>query len=141
MQTVTDFLDEWATAERTGDADELDRLLTEDFVGVGPFGFQLPKPAWLARHAPGELHYDTFDLDEVQVRQHGDAAVVVAKQTGKGDYQGNPVPEAARASLVLVPADDRWRLVGLHLSFIAGTPGAPPLPAAAAGRTEEGARR
>ena len=138
MQTVTDFLDEWSTAERTGDAGALDRLLTDDFVGVGPFGFQLPKPAWLARHAPGELHYDTFDLDEVQVRRHGDTAIVIARQTGKGDYQGNPVPEAVRASLVLVPEDDAWRLAGLHLSFIAGTAGAPPLPAAAAGRTEEG---
>ena len=141
MQTVTNFLDEWTAAERTGDAAGLDRLLTDDFVGVGPFGFQLPKPAWLARHAPGELHYETFDLDEVDVRRHGDTAVVVARQTGKGDYQGTPVPEAARASLVLVGDDDRWRLAGLHLSFIAGTPGAPPLPGAAAGRTQEGERR
>jgi ketosteroid isomerase-like protein len=141
MQTVTSFLDEWTAAERSGDAGELDRLLTDDFVGVGPFGFQLPKPAWLARHAPGELHYDTFVLDEVDVRRHGDTAVVVARQTGKGDYQGNPVPEAARASLLLVPDDDRWRLAGLHLSFIAGTPGAPPLPGAAAGRAQEGGER
>ena len=62
------------------------------------------------------------------MRGYGDAAVVVARQVGQGTYQGNPVPGALRASLVLVRQAAGWRLAGNHMSFIAGTPGAPPVP-------------
>jgi ketosteroid isomerase-like protein len=98
---------------------------------VGPLGFTLPKAAWLARHEDGDLTYDSYDLDEVQMRVHGNAAVVTARQVARGSYRGNPTPEALRATLTLVDEGDRWRLAGIHMSFIAGTPGAPPVPAAA----------
>jgi hypothetical protein len=35
-----------------------------------------------------------------------------------------------RATLTLVAESGSWRLAGIHMSFIAGTPGAPPLPGA-----------
>jgi ketosteroid isomerase-like protein len=127
-QTIDSFLSVWADAERTGDAAALDGLLTDDFVGIGPLGFSLPKPAWLARHRPGELTYDSFSLDEVQTRVHGNAALVTARQNARGAYQGHPTPEAVRATLALVDDRDGWRLAGIHMSFIAGTTGAPPIP-------------
>jgi hypothetical protein len=53
MQTIDSFLDEWTSAERAGDTSALAALLTDDFTGVGPLGFVLPKAAWLARHQQG----------------------------------------------------------------------------------------
>ena len=103
-------------------------MLTDDFAGVGPLGFVLPKAAWVGRHQSGDLVYETFDVDEVATHPHGDFVLVVARHVAKGAYQGHPIPEAARASLALVRDVDTWRLAGLHLSFIAGTPGAPPIP-------------
>jgi hypothetical protein len=44
-QTIDQFLGDWTGAERTGDAGRLDDLLTDDFLGVGPLGFVLSKPA------------------------------------------------------------------------------------------------
>ena len=125
---ITSFLAAWTVAERRHDVAFLDRHLTDDFVGVGPLGFTLPREAWFARHQPGELTYDNLALDELDIRVHGDAAVVVARQVGKGTYKGHPVPEAVRATLVLVQETGGWRLASVHFSFIAGTPGAPPLP-------------
>jgi ketosteroid isomerase-like protein len=127
---IDSFLLAWTDAERTGDAAALDGLLTDDFVGVGPLGFTLPKAAWLARHQPGELTYETFDLDEKQTRVHGPAALVTARQNAKGAYQGRPTFESVRATLTLVDEAGGWRLAGIHMSFIAGTPGAPPVPGA-----------
>lgn len=47
-----------------------------------------------------------------------------------GSYQGHPIPEAVRATLVFIEESDRWWLASIHLTFIAGTPGAPPIPGA-----------
>jgi ketosteroid isomerase-like protein len=131
MQTIGSFLDEWASAERAGDTCALAALLTDDFTGVGPLGFVLPKAGWLARHQQGALSYQAFGFDQTQSRVHGDAAVITGRNLARGAYQGNPVPEAVRATLTLVADAGRWRLAAIHMSFIAGTPGAPPVPSAA----------
>lgn len=128
MTTTTDFLTTWAEAERRRDVETLDRMLTDDFVGVGPLGFTLPKEAWLARHEGDALRYETFDVEEVEVRPYGNATVVVATQNAVGTHAGNPVPRVLRDTLVLVRDGDDWRLAGIHMSFVAGTPGAPPIP-------------
>jgi ketosteroid isomerase-like protein len=130
MGDITTFLTDWTTAECDADTAALNQMLTDDFVGVGPLGFTLPKAAWLGRHQGGDLKYESFDLDELQVRTYADAALVIARQTAKGAYQGNPLPTDLRASLVLVRQQESWRLTGIHMSFIAGTPGAPPIPGA-----------
>jgi ketosteroid isomerase-like protein len=127
--SIGSFLEQWAAAECGGDTAALDKLLTEDFVGIGPLGFALPKAAWVGRHGQG-LHYDEFAVDEVQVRTWGDVAVAVARDTQRGTAFGHPVPEALRSTHVLVRHADTWRLASLHMSFIAGTPGAPPVPGA-----------
>lgn len=118
----------WADAERRGDTDFLARHLTDDFVAVGPLGFLLPKQDWLTRHMPGNMTYDTFQFAEVQVRIYGTAAVMVAHQTANGAYRGQVVPSDLRVSAVFVEQAGEWRIAGIQMSFIAGTPGAPPLP-------------
>ena len=130
--SIDSFLDQWSTAEQAGDTERLDALLAGDFAGIGPLGFTLPRRAWLARHRSGDLSYDSFGLTEVQARVYGQAAVVTARNNTRGSYQGHPVPEATRATLVVVSDAGGWRLAAIHLSFIAGTAGAPPLPGAVA---------
>jgi hypothetical protein len=133
MDDVTTFLSAWCDAERTGDTAFLDAHLTDDFLAVGPLGFTLPKPAWLARHQGDDLRYETFALDEVDARSYGPVTVVTARQDADGTFQGHPTPQSLRLTLLLVPADgeagDR-SLAGIHMSFVAGTPGAPPIPGA-----------
>jgi uncharacterized protein (TIGR02246 family) len=126
---ITAVLDRWAAAELAGDTAALDQLLTDDFLGIGPLGFQLPRPAYLGRHAPNGLTYDSFTLEDLQVRTYGDdTAVVVTRLVQPGSYQGNPVPEQARTTIVLVRVDGDWKLSNVQFSFVAGTPGAPPIP-------------
>jgi ketosteroid isomerase-like protein len=87
----------------------------------------LPKADWLARHHQG-LSYESFGLDEANVRTHGDSAIVTARTTQHGTAFGHPIPEAVRATYVLVRQGEHWRLASAHMSFIAGTPGSPPIP-------------
>jgi ketosteroid isomerase-like protein len=132
MSTHTDdiegFLAEWTAAERSGDTAALDKLLADDFTGVGPLGFTLSKQDWLDRHAAGDLKYRTFELADISVRRYGEAAVVIAQQSAAGAYRGHEVPGDLRVTLLVTDASGSRQLASAHMSFIAGTPGAPPVP-------------
>jgi len=130
MQAIEEFLTTWAAAEQAGDTTTLETQLASDFTAVGPLGFILTKQAWLARHRHGDLTYQAFSLSEVTIRTAGGIAIVTARTDTRGSYQGHPIPEAVRATLILVSDAGSWKLAAIHLSFIAGTPGAPPIPGA-----------
>ena len=52
MNATTDVLDlvqRWAAAEQGNDAQALEGLRADDFMGVGPAGFALARGRWLAR--------------------------------------------------------------------------------------------
>ena len=115
---IDDVLTSWVDAELHGDATALDALLTDDFVGIGPVGFTLAKPAWLGRFEHG-LHYDALRLDEVSTRLYGDTVVVVARQHAQGDHQGSPTPPDLRLSITIVRQGDEWRIAGIQHSFMA----------------------
>jgi ketosteroid isomerase-like protein len=117
---------EWAAAELRGDTAFLGSALTEDFVGVGPRGFTLTREQWLARHEAGNLKYESFGLDEIEVRLYKDAAVTVCRETGEGVYEDEngryDIHEQFRATLIFVKQRERWMLAGLQLSPILGRP-------------------
>src|SRR4051812_13741089 len=95
---------DWAAAELGGDTTVLGRILAEDFVAVGPRGFMLTREQWLSRHDSGSLTYTVFEWDEVSVRVHGNAAVMVGRQTASAVYQDGDVKheiqDQFRATLV-----------------------------------------
>src|ERR1700677_1735485 len=116
-QSIDTLLGEWTTAELTADTSRLSALLAEDFYGVGPLGFVLPRSAWLARHSPGQMTYESFGLDEIQTHQLVDTVLVTARNDTRGTYQGHPVPGAVRAPLVIarVGGDAAWRIAAIHM--------------------------
>jgi len=129
MSDPSTFLSAWTVAERTQDVDFLEANLTSDFLGVGPLGFALTKPEWIARHQSSGLRYETFGLDQINARIHGPTAIVTARQNAIGAFHGSPVPQYLRNTFVLLEHNGSWQLASVHMSFIAGTPGAPPMPA------------
>ena len=124
MNAIETTLAEWDDAERRGDPERTAALLTEDFLGIGPVGFQLSKDAWLQRLSDGQLHYDSLALDEVTIREHAGSAVIVARLDVHGTARGNPLP-TTRSCFHLVRSGDDWRIASIQHSFIAGAPGSP----------------
>ncbi|MGA7087805.1 MAG: hypothetical protein WA695_05755 [Candidatus Dormiibacterota bacterium] len=51
-ENIDAFLSKRTTAERDGGVEAL-KALADDFYGVGPLGFVLPRTAWLDRHRQG----------------------------------------------------------------------------------------
>jgi ketosteroid isomerase-like protein len=116
----------WADAERRGDHATLERLLTDDFLGIGPVGFVLPKQIWVSRFDHG-LRYDDLDVDELATREYGNAAVIVGRQHAHGEAQGNPTPDDTRVSIVAARTEPGgpWKIAHIQYSFMASAPGGP----------------
>ena len=120
------ILERWTDAERRGDADRMDGLLADDFVGIGPVGFVLDRAAWLGRYGPG-LTYDDLHLDEVAVHAHDGATLVVAHQHADGRAGEVPLPPDTRVTFTIVgPGSDDPRIAGMQYSFIGAPLGGHP---------------
>ncbi len=120
MTGATDVLDlvgRWAEAEQDNDAGRLERLLADDFVGVGPLGFVLDRGQWLARFGNG-LENRAFAVEDRQVRDYGDAAVVVGVLAQETSFGGRDNSGRFRLTLVAVRPADRWLLAGLHIGML-----------------------
>jgi ketosteroid isomerase-like protein len=125
MTDTTDVLDlvgRWAAAEQGNDAQALEGLLADDFVGVGPLGFVLDRDQWLARFGNG-LTNRAFAVEDAQVRDYGAAAVVVAVLAQETSYRGGDNSGRFRLTLVAVRPADRWLLAGAHIGMLQQPPG------------------
>ncbi len=121
-QEVAQRADAWATAELQRDTAFLERILADDFVGVGPLGFLLTRQEWLARHQTGDMKYTTHTLDEVKVRAYNEAAIVIGRLTQDAAYRGNPIKAQLRTTLVFVHQHGQWQLASLHFCNISQPP-------------------
>ena len=125
-QEVLRLADAWATAELRGDTTFLERILTDDYIGIGPLGFMLTKQEWIVRHQAGDLKYESFSLDEVKVRVYNnDAAILTGRQVQNGAYRGNSIQAQFRTTLVFVRQQGQWQLANLQLSTIGQPPNMP----------------
>jgi len=113
----------WAEAEQRGDVPTLTDLSADDFTLVGPAGFVLTREQWFAGYSTGKLALQSLDWGDVQVREYGDTAVAIGVRTQEATYEGRPAGGRFRGThIARRDADGRWRLVGVHLSPMAGPP-------------------
>src|SRR5258706_4484108 len=90
-QEVTQLADTWATAELQGDTTFLEKLLAEDFIGVGPLGFLLTKQEWLARHESRDMKYTAHTLDQGRRRAYNEAALRIGRLIQPTAHCGQPL--------------------------------------------------
>jgi len=120
MTATTELLDlvrRWAAAEQDNDPGRLDEVLAEDFHGVGPAGFVLDRPQWLARLGNG-LENRSFAVEDAQVRDYGTAAVVVGVLAQETSFQGRDNSGRFRVTVVAVRPADRWLLANVQIGAL-----------------------
>ncbi len=113
-------------AELAGNDDLFEKVLTSDFVGIGPAGFVLGKREWANRHRSGDLKVQGLERDEVLLRTYGDVAILTAREVHTSTFKGQPVPfSALRATHVFVRRGGSWKLAGSQFSPIVQPPTGP----------------
>lgn len=111
---VLDAQHRFDDAELHADLHALRRLLTEDFLSIGPKGFVLTKAEWIDRHR--HFTYQEIATSEVDVRTYDCAAIVRNVQRNRATYDGREMDMQVRVSQTWVRHDDTWQLAGIQFS-------------------------
>lgn len=116
-QTIRRLDKERIQAQVHADAEALDRIYADDFIGVGPSGTVRTKPQVIADFTSHDLKFQSITTEEVQVRVYGNTAVETGRSTMTGQDKGKDVPRDTRFTRVWVKQQGRWRLVANHYSI------------------------
>jgi ketosteroid isomerase-like protein len=90
--TVVALEEQWRQAQLNGDAAAMDRLLSDDFVGITAFGQVTTKMQQLDRIRERTLAITQLDLSDIKVKLIGPiVAVVTSRAQVKGTNDGLPM--------------------------------------------------
>jgi ketosteroid isomerase-like protein len=101
---------EWVDAAQKKDADTLNRILAEDWVGQGPTG-AVTKAQALAELKSGESTLDSITLGDMKVRVFGDTAVVAGTDDEKSSYKGKDTSGHYTWTDVFLKHQGKWQAV------------------------------
>lgn len=117
-QAIRQIDNERIQAQIGADAAALDRIYSDDFIGIGPSGTVRTKPQVIADFTSGELKFQSITTDDVQVRVYGNTAVETGRSTMVGQDKGKAVPRDNRFTRVWIKKAGRWRLAANHYSLL-----------------------
>ena len=80
-------MNELASAETTGDAAVFDHDTVDDYTIINSQGYRTTKQALLKAVRDGSYKVESKDVEILEVRSYGEAAVVVGVSTMKGKWR------------------------------------------------------
>jgi ketosteroid isomerase-like protein len=105
---------ERSKAQVQGDAAKLDQLLAPEFIEVGSAGQIRTKKENIEGHKSGQVHWEQFDLDDLNVRVYGETALVTGRLTRKGSVGGQDLNGQSRYTRYYVRRKGRWQAIFQH---------------------------
>ena len=97
----------------------LDKLLSSNLIFTNHLGQVLGKKDDLDAHKSGLLHISNISVDDQQIKLQMDTAVVFAKVTICGNYDGNPANGTFRFTRVWQNTEgNHWEVIAAHSSVI-----------------------
>jgi ketosteroid isomerase-like protein len=106
-------------AQLTGDVRELDRLVDDALVFVGPDGAIYGKKDDLDGHRQGVIKITRLDPGEESIQHFGNIAVVTVRMEMAGTFAGASFAGPFRYTRVWCARPDGWRIVAGHVSAVA----------------------
>ena len=103
-----------------GDIGELDALLSDDLLAVGPDGQLLSKSDDLASHEAGIVQLTAMTPQHKTIKLLPGVAIVFVLMELKGVYQDQPFTGQYRYTRVWNDQCGNWQIVAAHISPVPG---------------------
>ena len=94
------------------------QFVADDWVIVDADGGVIGRSRFLNAIESGALSHDSMESTDVEVRLHGDTAVVTGITTSKGQFMGQGFTTRERATDVLARLDGRWLCIFSQLTRV-----------------------
>lgn len=118
---LSDLQQALARAWVAGDRDTIERIIAPDWTTTGPDGGKGDRATVLAQVFETRIHtIQQLEIDDVQVRVFGDAAVVTGRTHGVGTFSGAPYDVVIRFTDTFVRRGESWHAVASHASLMTG---------------------
>lgn len=100
------------------DVDELDALVSDEALVVGPDGRMGGKAEDLAAHRNGVVRMTRMVPEETTVKLLPDVAIVFVLMNLQGTYQGQPFAGRYRYTRVWGNQSGNWQIIAAHISAV-----------------------
>ena len=115
--TLLRLEDEWSNAFVRKDAEIIARIEADSYVFTSADGKLSGKADDLKSLASGETKYEIYKQSDVQVRLHGDTAIVTGRTTIKGTDSGHDVSGDYQWTDTFIKREGKWQAVATHTSL------------------------
>jgi uncharacterized protein (TIGR02246 family) len=105
----------WNDAHMRSDADALDRLFADDIVITVPEMQRLGKSSTNLFRG-GRIKFDRYESSDIQVRVHGDSAIVTGRIQRSRVNDGRMFADDWQFTKTYVRRDGDWKVVAFHAS-------------------------
>jgi ketosteroid isomerase-like protein len=115
---------QWRAAEMNGDADSMDKLLSDDYVGITMAGQVVTKMQQLDRMKSRAMVLSKMDLTDVKVKVVGMNAVVVTSLADVGGMNdGQPIHGTFRSTRVYTRLPNgTWKITNFEATRVGSQP-------------------
>jgi ketosteroid isomerase-like protein len=126
-QEVEQMEQTWRTAQLTGDVVAMDKLLSEDYVGISMNGQVVTKMQQLDRIRNRQLVVTKIDLDDVKVKLIGTTAIVTSLASVEGTSDGSTIRGTYRYTRVYLRLPTGvWKITNFEATRVGKPVGGPP---------------
>ena len=99
-------------AEKIGDINALEELLSDDFTGINFHGKSIDKNSFISDHSNPDLKFNKLDISELKLKLIDAVGIVTGKTSYEATYKGNPIAGSTRFMDVwLINNDERTLLI------------------------------
>jgi ketosteroid isomerase-like protein len=118
-QQIAELEDQWKAATLAGDAGAMERLLSDDYVGISWTGQVNTKQMQLDRTRNRTLMVKTLDLTDVKIKVVGPVAIVTCRSEITGTNDGASIDGAFRYTRVYqrLPTG-QWKITNFEATRI-----------------------
>jgi ketosteroid isomerase-like protein len=109
---------EWADALVKADQAVIDRLVTPDWTVIGADGKRQSKAQADEELKSGAVKFESFKMDELNVKVYGKTAVAQGVETEKSSYKGKDTSGQYRFTDVFVKRNGRWQAVATQITRV-----------------------